>query len=178
VELEAERDTALSSIRLAGAGYEVRALQSDADWILVEESMRFAAASRFTTDPHIAEASFRRHKMALLRSHVQNRQGLLSIAHPRDSEPARPIGYTCMSIHERTATVYDLAVDPEHRRASVGLRLLQHGLQRLASAHPNIHRITTRIYDDNVPCLRLFASLGFVPTGRLFHYYHCWPALR
>lgn len=174
VELNGERDAALSSIRLATGSCDIRSLESDADWALVEESLRFAATSRFTTDPHIAEASFRRHKMSLLKSHVENRQGMISIAHPERALD-HPIGYTCFSIHEGTASVYDLAVDPEHRRASVALRLLQHALQRLTSAHPDIRKMTTRIYDDNAPCLRLFENLGFVRTGRLFHYYHCWP---
>src|SRR5436190_11461407 len=63
VEVEGDRDRALSKIQLAAARCDVRPLQSD--WKVVEELLRFAAASRFRSDPHIAEASFRRHKMAL-----------------------------------------------------------------------------------------------------------------
>jgi len=174
IELQGDRDTARASINLAELRCDVRPLEIASDWATLEELMRFAAASRFTTDPRIADASFRQHKLALLRAHIENRQGVVAIAYSRD-EPARPVGYTCTSINEETAYVYDLAVDPDFRRAAVALTLLRDNLERFASTHPGIRRYMTRIYEDNIPCLRLFRNLGYTDTGRLFHYYHCWP---
>jgi RimJ/RimL family protein N-acetyltransferase len=66
-------------------------------------------------------------------------------------------------------------VDPEFRRGFAALNLIRYNLERFAVAHPDARRLTVRIYDDNTASLRLFANLGLEPTGRQFHYYHCWP---
>jgi ribosomal protein S18 acetylase RimI-like enzyme len=172
IEVQGDRDTVRASLPPGDISCEVRPLETDSDWRTLEELMRFAAASRFTTDPGIPTAAFRTHKLALLRAHVENRQGVVSIAW---SAEGSAVGYTCTSIQDQTAYVYDLAVDPGFRRGSVGRTLLRHNLERFTRTHPEIRRYVTRIYEDNIPCLRLFWNLGYVNTGRLFHYYHCWP---
>ncbi len=172
VELHGDRDTALSKVQLAALRYDVRELESEADWATLEELMRFAPSSRFASDPHIPQASFRRHKLSLLKVHVQNRGGLVSLAYP-PNDPARAVGYHCTSLDaDRNVVFYDLAVDPEFRRGFVALNLIRYNLERFAAAHPDARRLTVRIYDDNTASLRLFANLGLEPTGRRAHGYH------
>lgn len=174
VELQGDRDEALSKINIPGTQCACRPLEIDSDGVIFEQLLRFAAESRFTTDPRISDAAFRQHKLALLQGHIANRQGVITFAYWPD-DPARPIGYTCTSINEQAAHVYDLSVDPDFQRANVARTLLVSSLTRFASLHPEIRRFMARIYDDNIPCLRLMRSIGFADTGRLFHYYHCWP---
>ena len=175
VELEGERDEALSRLPPESGAHEVRTVESAADWAVLEELLRFAPSSRFSTDPRVSTQAFRRHKLALLRGHVQNRHGLVSMAYSA-ADPARAVGCHCTSIDaEGRVVFYDLAVDPEFRRGFVALALIRYNLQRFAREHPDARRVTVRIYDDNEPSLRLFDTLGLTRTGRVAHYYHCWP---
>jgi ribosomal protein S18 acetylase RimI-like enzyme len=173
VELEGDRAKALAQARLADVRYDVTALKSDSDWDQVEGLMPYAAPTRFSTDAHISEASFRRHKVSLLKSHVENRNGAVALARSAD-EPG-PIGYQCTSVDEDAVQLYDIAVHPRFRHGFAALNLLRWNLERFAELFPGTRRLATRIYDDNVASLRFFQHLGLSPTGRQHHYYHYWP---
>jgi ribosomal protein S18 acetylase RimI-like enzyme len=175
VEVEGDRENVLSRARLASPRYEVRALESDWDWGKVERLMRFAAATRFSADPHISEAAVRHHKLSLLKSHVENKHGAVALAYSIE-EPARFVGYQCTSLEEHSVQLYEIAVDTRFRRGFAAANLVRYNLDRFASAYPDAKRVVARIYDDNVASLRFFERLGLSPTGRLLHYYHCWPA--
>lgn len=166
IELEGDRAEALSQTRLAGVRYDVSALKSDSEWQQVEELMAHAAPSRFSNDPHISEAAFRRHKMSLLRSHVENKNGAIALARSAGD----PVGYQCSSLNERAVQLYDIAIARQFRQGFAALNLIGWMLERF-----DIDRVSTRIYDDNAASLRLFQHLGLRPTGRQSHYYHYWP---
>lgn len=173
VELEGDRAKALSQARLADVRYDVRGLQSASDWLQVEGLMAHAAPTRFSTDPHISEGSFRHHKVSLLRSHVENRNGAVALARSPD-EPERLAGYQCTSVDERAVQLYDIAIDPRFRVGFAALNLVRWNLERFASLFPEIRRVSTRIYDDNTASLRFFEHFGMSPTGPQLHYYHYW----
>jgi len=177
VELQADREEVLSNLPVSSAQCDIRTLDPHTEVVTFEKLMGFIAATRFGTDPHISPASFREHKRALLKGHIDTRHGVITVAcAPED--PSRPIGYTCTSLSEQGAHVYDLCTDPDFRRSSIGRTLLRFSIEQYRVLHPDARRYMTRIYDDNIPCLRLFRSIGFADTGRLFHYYHCWPKAR
>lgn len=174
VEMEGDCAKALAQARLADVRYDVKALKSDSDWDQLEGLMSYAAPTRFSTDAHISEASFRQHKVSLLKSHVENRNGAIALARSTD-EPDRLAGYQCTSLDERAVQLYDIAVDPRFRNGFAARNLVRWNLERFASLFPDMRRVATRIYDDNVASLRFFQHLGLSPTGRQFHYYHYWP---
>ena len=129
--------------------------------------MSHAAPTRFSTDAKISEASFRHHKMSLLRSQVENRNGTIALARSKDGLA----GYQCSFADERAVQLYDIAIDPRFRHGFAALNLLGWMLERF----PDRQRVSTRIYDDNAASLRLFRHLGMSPTGNQRHYYHYWP---
>jgi ribosomal protein S18 acetylase RimI-like enzyme len=174
VEMEGDREKALAQARLASLRYDVRALKSDSDWHQLARLLPFAAPTRFSTDPHISVASAREHKMSLMKSHVENRNGTVALAYS-PSEPARPVAFHCASLDEGAVQLYEIAVDPEFRRGFVALNLIRHSLEFFASRFPEIRRVATRIYSDNETSIRFFQYLGLSATGRHLHYYHCWP---
>lgn len=174
VELVGDRDEALSKIQVPDRGYDIRVVECESDWARLVELLPFTAKTRFSTDPNISEISFREHKLSLLKSHVENRKGMVTITYSPD-DPLRPIGYCCTSVDQPTMIIYDIAVDPSFRRGFVGFSLVRFHLERFASIHPAARRLCTRIYEENTACLQLFYNVGMMPTGRLFHYYHCWP---
>lgn len=174
VEMEGDRETVLSRSRLAALRYDVRTLESDADWREVEQLMEFAAATRFSADPHVSSASVRRHKLSLLKNHVQNKHGAVALAYSLE-RPVQLVGFQCTSMEEGRLDLYEIAVDSRFRRGFAATNLVRYNLERFAVAYPEAERLVTRIYDDNVASLRFFERLGLSPTGRQRHYYHCWP---
>jgi RimJ/RimL family protein N-acetyltransferase len=177
VELEGSRDAILSRCRLAPPRHGIRALASDADWDLVEQLLRFSAPTRFSTDRNITEATVRRHKLSLLKGHVENRHGVVALSYPIEN-PAQSVGYHSTSLEDDHVLLYEIAVDPAFRRGAAAINLVRYNLERLAESYPGAERVVTRIYEDNIASLQLFARLDMTPTGRLFHYYHCWPKER
>jgi GNAT superfamily N-acetyltransferase len=173
VELEGLRGHVLARAGLAESRYRVRALESETDWAEVETLMPFAAATRFSTDPHVPEASFRKHKLAMLKSLVENRHGKIALAYSR-GESAGLVGYQCTSVDSDRIHLYEIAVDTEFRRGFAGLNLVRYNLDRFILTHPDAERIIVRIYENNIASLRFFEHLGFRPTGQLRHYYHFW----
>lgn len=174
VEMEGDRETVLSRSRLATLRYDVRALESDSDWREVERLLEFAAATRFSSDPHVSEATVRRHKLALMRSHVENRYGVVALSYTVE-RPAQLAGFQCTSLKKGSIDLYEIAVDPRFRQGFAATNLIRYNLERFALAHPEAERVVTRIYDNNVASLRFFERLGLSPTGRQLHYYHFWP---
>jgi ribosomal protein S18 acetylase RimI-like enzyme len=170
VEMAGRREDVLSRARLADQRYGIRTLQSETDWLDVERLLAFAAATRFSTDAHVSQAQFRQHKLALLKSHVQNRYGEVALAY----SSGQPLGYQCTSLEDDSVNLYEIAVDTAFRRGFAGLNLVRYNLDRFALTHPDAERVVARIYEDNVPSLRFFEHLGLRATGRLLHYYHLW----
>lgn len=174
VELEGDLAKALSQARFADVRYDVSGLKSASDWHQVEGLMSHAAPTRFSTDAHISEASFRHHKVSLLKSHVENRNGAVALARSTDA-PDQLIGYQCTSGDERSVQLYDIVVDPRFQQGFAALNLVLWSLERFTALFPGTLRLSTRIYDDNVASLRFFQRLGLSLTGRQHHYYHYWP---
>ncbi len=173
VEMEGSREYVLSRARMADQRFHVRTLESETDWGEVEQLMPFAAPTRFSTDAHVSVATFRQHKLAVLKSHVQNRYGEIALAYST-GERLRLVGYQCTSLEEDSMNLYEIAVDTEYRRGFAGLNLVRYNLDRFGLTHPDAERVVARIYEDNVPSQRFFEHLGLCPTGRLRHYYHFW----
>jgi ribosomal protein S18 acetylase RimI-like enzyme len=177
VEFAGDRQEALARARLTTLRYDVRALQCDSDWADVEELMRFAAPTRFNTDPHIAEASFRQHKLSLMKGHVATKHGMVALAYsPGDRK--RAVGYHCASLDEQTTTMYEIAVDRDFRGGFAALSLIGYSLEHFVALHPGARRLAARIYEDNPASQRFFRKLGLAPTEQTLHYYHCWPMLK
>ena len=67
-----------------------------------------------------------------------------------------------MALRGPAGVLYDLVVDPAHRRQGIGRLLLETALQELAEHKPP--RVVLFTAERNVPAQRLFAACGFRPT--------------
>jgi ribosomal protein S18 acetylase RimI-like enzyme len=71
-------------------------------------------------------------------------------------------GQDWMSLRGPAGVVYDLVVDPQHRREGVGRRLLDKTLEALAAR--GAPRVVLSTATQNEGARRLFAAAGFRPT--------------
>jgi len=67
-----------------------------------------------------------------------------------------------MSLRGRAGALYDILVDPEHRREGLGRQLLESAIEALeANGAP---RVVLSTATQNLPARRLFERAGFRPT--------------
>lgn len=71
-------------------------------------------------------------------------------------------GHDWMALRGPAGVIYDLVVDPAHRREGLGRRLLDEMLEALAAR--GAPRVVLSTATPNAPAQRLFASVGFRPT--------------
>jgi ribosomal protein S18 acetylase RimI-like enzyme len=79
--------------------------------------------------------------------------------------PEQNVGVLWVAIEPRGAFVYDLEVDPAHRRhgyAAEAMRLAE----RVAREH-GARRISLHVFGDNAGARRLYARLGYAETNVL-----------
>jgi ribosomal protein S18 acetylase RimI-like enzyme len=73
-------------------------------------------------------------------------------------------GYDYMALRGPAGALYDIVVDPAHRGAGVGRRLLDATLAALEAA--GAPRVVLSTAEGNAAAQRLFVSAGFRPTMR------------
>lgn len=71
-------------------------------------------------------------------------------------------GHDWMALRGPSGVIYDLVVDPAHRREGLGRRLLDEILEALAAR--GAPRVVLSTATRNEPAQRLFAAIGFRPT--------------
>jgi|Deesub1362A_J573_1020465.scaffolds.fasta_scaffold01687_11 ribosomal-protein-alanine N-acetyltransferase len=103
----------------------------------------------------------------LFEAEIRHRHALPLVA---QSLPAgMVVGYLCLWLVAEEVQVQNLAVHPAFRRRGVGRFLLAEGLRE---AHRRGARLATlEVRPSNLAARRLYASLGFVETGRRPGYY-------
>lgn len=86
-----------------------------------------------------------------------------------EAEAARPLGFILDLILAGDAEVLTLAVDPASRRGGVARALLADLFERAGRA--GARGINLEVAADNAPARQLYASCGFLPSGRRRGYY-------
>lgn len=74
-------------------------------------------------------------------------------------EHGQTIAVSLVVLERGYAGIFDVVVDPSHRRRGVGINLVRH-LLRWAQKH-GAHHAYLQVVEDNVPARRLYANLGF-----------------
>lgn len=81
----------------------------------------------------------------------------------------QPGGFVIMRVAADEAEVLTLAVRPQARRRGLGRKLVQAGVRR---AHDlGAAQVFLEVAEDNAAALALYASAGFVQSGRRRDYY-------
>lgn len=142
------------------------------DWPIVEDMLRWAGRTRFTSDPRIPGSVARVHKLAMLREVAETRPGCTLVA-AVGAAGAPLAGLQSSYLTDDAAVFYEIMVDPERRSGFVASGLLAEGARRLRQLRPG-GPVRARIYLDNTPSIKLFTRVGMSPTGREDHHYHAW----
>lgn len=168
--LEAEPAAVGERLRVAPGRTPVRTLAAS-DWPEVLGLLRWAAPTRFSADPRIPAAAAREHKLAMLRAYAERSPDNALVA--LGGDPERVVGFHLSYLDGRVAVLYEIIVEPAHRHGFAAVDLLAENCRRLASGG-GLRRLSTRIYSDNTPSIRLFEGIGMRQTGRQEHYFHAW----
>ena len=80
-----------------------------------------------------------------------------------------PLGLVLALAAADEAEIVTIAVDPAHRRAGLGARLVKALVAGLQAE--GIERLFLEVADDNAAALGLYRRLGFIETGRRKGYY-------
>ena len=117
----------------------------------------------------IERASFARPwEPALFEAEIRHAQALPLVAL---SLPAgMVVAYLCLWLMGEEVQVQNLAVHPAFRRRGVGRSLLAQGLREARRRGARL--ATLEVRPSNLAARRLYASLGFLETGRRPGYYH------
>lgn len=79
------------------------------------------------------------------------------------------LGFLAFYRLDGEAELWNLGIEPAHRRRGIARALLQETCRRLSGA--GVHRLFLEVRESNLPALELYRSFGFVSQARRKDYY-------
>ena len=79
------------------------------------------------------------------------------------------VGFSAFHRIDRESELWNIAVEPGHRRKGVARALLREACRRLSGL--GVHWLFLEVRESNLPAVELYRSFGFVLLGRRKDYY-------
>lgn len=169
IEFQGDRDSALAVLNKFPSKYAVRTA-TEADWPVIFDLYQHAFLTRFSRDPMIGAARARRHKLKCMRTYQNAHPDFFLIA--QDSR-GQIVGVQGCMPRETQFDLYESVILPEYRTGFAVAALLRENLLRCRDRHPDLTRLVTRIYSDNIVSNNYYKQLGMIQSGGDY-FYHLW----
>jgi [ribosomal protein S18]-alanine N-acetyltransferase len=96
-------------------------------------------------------------------------RGMFLVAESEGRISAEIVGFSASYRIETEAELWNIGVEPTHRRRGVARALLGEVCQRLSEA--GVRRLFLEVRESNLPAVELYCSFGFAPLARRKDYY-------
>ncbi|HEX5413493.1 MAG TPA: ribosomal protein S18-alanine N-acetyltransferase [Terriglobia bacterium] len=96
-------------------------------------------------------------------------QGLILVAESEARMLPEIVGFSVFYRMDKESELWNIAVQPAHRRQSIARALLVEACKRLAES--GVQRLFLEVRESNLPAAELYYSFGFELLGRRKEYY-------
>lgn len=169
IEFEGDRDTALAVLNRFGQKYSVRTVEPS-DWPVIFDLYQHAFLTRFSRDPLVGLPRARRHKLKCMRTYQKNHPDFFLIAEDAQKQVVGVQG--CMP-RSTQFDLYESVILPQSRTGFAVAAMLRENLIRCRDRHPEVTKLVTRIYSDNIVSSNYYKQLGMSQSGGDY-FYHLW----
>jgi [ribosomal protein S18]-alanine N-acetyltransferase len=98
-----------------------------------------------------------------------NPRGMILVAESEARLLPEIVGFSAFYQMERESELWNIAVEPGHRRQGIARALLGEARRRLSGS--GVHRLFLEVRESNLPAVELYRSFGFALLGRRKDYY-------
>jgi ribosomal-protein-alanine N-acetyltransferase len=96
-------------------------------------------------------------------------RGLILVAESKARMVPEIVGFSAFYRIENESELWNIAVEPRHRRKGVARALLREARRRLSES--GVHRLFLEVRESNRPAVELYRAFGFALLGRRKDYY-------
>lgn len=96
-------------------------------------------------------------------------RGMILVAESEDRMLPEILGFSALYRVDAEAEIWNLAVDPAHRRKGIARAMLQEACRKLFEA--GVRKLFLEVRESNLPALELYLSFGFQQIARRKNYY-------
>lgn len=169
IEFDGDRDAVLAVLNRFPRKFEIRTV-TDNDWGDIFQLYRHAFPTRFSSDSQIGAERARRHKLKCLRVYQKQHPHYFLVTLDADK---RIIGFQGCMARADQFDLYESVILPQYRTGFAVTEMLRENLTRCRDRHPQLTRLVTRIYSDNIVSSNYYEKLGMIRTGSDY-FYHLW----
>ena len=96
-------------------------------------------------------------------------RGMILVAESEARMLPEIVGFLATYRIDRESELWNIAVEPRHRRKGVARALLREACRRLSES--GVHRLFLEVRESNLPAVELYRAFGFALLGRRKDYY-------